>query len=297
MERIGDVIRNGAHTWMQNPVLCAPFLINFVAQIVFSIVVLAGVAIAIGTDAFTQIASSVSDFMGAVQYADELPTGIVYELYLLITPFIEVFVAAAIVLVIGCMLIHTFFLAGAIGMAKAATMVGTTGLHDLFYHGRQSGISLFLANIAISLMFLLGIVFLVPGAAMARMTDSLGVSMIILFIGILLFIIYIFILALGMTPVQYALVIDNLGAIEGIEKGWSFFSDHKFDVFLICVLMIVIAMFTWLIGSIFDIHPVLAAIWQFVSVLINLCIVLPLTTAWWTRLYMDREGGATPGYR
>jgi len=295
MERIGDVIRNGADIWMQNPVLCAPFLINVIAQVMFSIVVLAGVAIAIGTDAFTQIASSISDFMSVVQYTDELPTGIAYELYQLIAPFIWVFVAAAIVLAIGCMLIHTFFLAGAIGMAKAATMVGTTGLHDLFYHGRQSGISLFLANIAIGLMFLLGIVFLLPGVVMARMTDSIGVPTIIIFIGILLFIIYIIILSLGMTPVQYALVIDNLGAIEGIEKGWNFFLDHKFDVFLICVLMIVIAIFTGLIGSIFYMHPVSAEIWRFVGVLINLCIVLPLTTAWWTRLYMDREG-AFVGY-
>ena len=295
MERIGDVIRNGAYTWMQNPVLCAPFLINFIAQVAFSIFVLAGVAIAIGTDAFTQITSSISDFMGAVQYADELPTGIMYEMYQLIAPFIWVFVAAAIVLAIGCTLIHTFFLAGAIGMAKAATMVGTTGLHDLLHHGRQSMVSLFLANIAISLMFLLGIVFLMPGAVMARMTDSLGMPVIILFIGILLFIIYIIILSLGMTPVQYALVIDHLGAIEGIENGWGFFLDHKFDVFLICVLMIVIAMFTGLIGSIFYMHPVSASIWRFVGVLINLCIVLPLTTAWWTRLYMDREG-AFVGY-
>ncbi|HDJ38398.1 MAG TPA: hypothetical protein ENF24_04345 [Methanosarcinales archaeon] len=295
MERIGDVIRNGAYTWMQNPVLCAPFLINAIAQVMFSIVVLAGVAIAIGTDAFTQIASSISDFMIVVQYADELPTGIMYELYQLITPFIRVFVAAAIVLVIGCTLIRTFFMAGAIGMAKAATMVGTTGLHDLLRHGRQSMISLFLANIAISLMFLLGIVFLVPGAVMAQMTDNIGVPLIILFMGILLFIIYIIILSLGMTPVQYALVIDHLGAIEGIEKGWSFFLDHKFDVFLICVLMIGIAMFTGLIGIVFYTHPVSAAIWRFVDVLINLCIVLPLTTAWWTRLYMEREG-ATPGH-
>ena len=108
-------------------------------------------------------------------------------------------------------------------------------------------------------------------------------------IGIILWIGYAIVLSIGLAPVTYALVIDNTGPIEGIEKGWRFFSSHKLDVFLMWVVMFAIAMLIFTVGQIFFIHLVTTVIWQFVVTLINICILMPLITVWWTRLYLDRE--------
>ncbi len=140
----------------------------------------------------------------------------------------------------------------------------------------------------IALIFLAGIVFLVPGILLLDASDSSGVAMSAFAIGIILWIGYMIILSIGLAPVTYALVIDNTGPIEGIEKGWRFFSSHKLDVFLMWVVMFAIAMLIFTVGQIFFMHPVTTVIWQFVATLINICILMPLITVWWTRLYLSR---------
>ena len=107
-------------------------------------------------------------------------------------------------------------------------------------------------------------------------------------IGIILWMVYIFILSIVLAPVTYALVIDHIGPIEGIERGWKFFSSHKLDVFLMWLVMFVIFIFRFVIGQVFYMNPVTTLIWQFVDLLINICILLPLITVWWTRLYLSR---------
>lgn len=298
MERIGEVLRNGAYTWRQNPVLCVPFLLTFFFQILFFVFVFIGLAAIIGTDTVTEIQLQVSEIARMAQYADEPPIEEMTELSRVIAPFIWIFIAAFIILVIGCVLIQTFFSAGAIGMAKTAIMTGTTGTGDMLRYARQSGLNLFFASIVIALLFLVGIVFLLPGAIMIMITDSVLVQAVIMFIGFIFLFLYIVILSIGLAPVKYALVINHAGPIEGMTKGWSFFSDHKMDVFLMWLLMIVISMILIMVGQIFYINPVSAVIWQFVGTLINLVIVMPLITVWWTRLYLSRAvvAGDTPAF-
>lgn len=289
MERISEIIRNGAHTWMRNPVLCAPFLLGYLSSILFSAFILAGLAIIIGTETIMTIASMMLELMEASRYTGEPQIETMYELYHLLAPYTGIIIGAFIIMMIGSVLISAFFEAGAIGMAKDATMTDTTRARDLFYYGGRSVIDLFLANILIGLMFAAGIVFLAPGAALIRISGSTTVHVIIIFIGIVLFILYAIILAIGMAPVKYVLVVNRLGAIEGIKRGWDFFSDHKPDVLLMLLVTIGISMLFGLIGQIFYINPVTAMIWKFVSMLINLCILMPLITIWWTRLYISRE--------
>ncbi|HIE32259.1 MAG TPA: hypothetical protein EYP67_07790 [Methanosarcinales archaeon] len=288
MERIGDVLRNGAYTWKQNPVLCVPFLLTFLFQLLFFVFLLIGLAAIIGTDTVTEIQSQVSEIARTVQYADEPPIEEMTELSRLIAPFTRIFIAAFIILMIAGALIQTFFSAGAIGMAKTATMTGTTRTGDILKYGKQSAIDLFLAGIVIMLLFLVGIVFLLPGAIMIMITDSIMVQASIMFIGFIFLFLYAIILSIGLASVKYALVINHVDAIEGIKRGWSFFSDHKMDVFLMWLLMIGISMILGVFGQIFYINPVSAVVWQFVGTLINLVIVMPLVTVWWTRLYLSR---------
>jgi hypothetical protein len=292
MERIGEVLRNGAYTWKQNPILCAPFVLDALARFLFFVLVLAGLVVVIGTALFMKIGSGISEIMDASQTPGEPSleaAGAMVEVYQLVLPFTRLFIAALIIFGIGSALIRTFFEVGAVGMAKNATMTGATRLNDLFWYGRRSTVSLFLANIVIMLIFLAGIVFLVPGILLLDSSDGSGVAMAAFAIGTILWIGYAIALSIGLAPVTYALVIDNTGPIEGIEKGWKFFSSHKLDVFLMWLVMIAIFMSLGMIGQIFFMHPVTTVIWQFVSMLINICILLPLITVWWTRLYLDRE--------
>ena len=292
MERIGEVLRNGAYTWKQNPILCAPFVLNIFATFLYFMIVLAGLVAVIGTALFMDIGSRISEIMQALQTpGDPSPEMFeaMVEVYQLAVPFIGVFIVALIILMIGNALIRTFFEVGAVGMAKNATMTGATRMNDLFWYGRRSTVSLFLANIVIMLIFLAGIVFLVPGILMLASSGSSGVGMGVFAIGIILWIGYAIVLSIGLAPVTYALVIDNKGPIEGIEKGWKFFSSHKLDVFLMWLVVIAIAVLISMVGQIFYINPVTTVIWQFVITLVNICILQPLITVWWTRLYLDRE--------
>jgi len=292
MERIGEVLRNGAYTWKQNPVLCAPFVLDTFVRFLFFIIVLAGLAVVIGTDLFMSLGSEISEIMQASQNTGESSleaAEAMVEVYQLAVPITGVFIVALIILMIGSALIRTFFEVGAVGMAKNATMTGATRMNDLFWYGRRSTVSLFLANIVIALIFLAGIVFLVPGILLLDAPGSGGGSMVAFAIGIILWIGYAIVLSIGLAPVKYALVIDNTGPIEGIEKGWRFFSSHKLDVFLMWLVVIAISMLIFTVGQIFFMHPVTTVIWQFVVTLINICILMPLITVWWTRLYLSRE--------
>ena len=292
MERIGEVLRNGAYSWKQNPILCAPFVLDTFVRFLFFMIILAGLAVVIGTDLFMSLGSGISEIMQALQNTGESSieaAEAMVEVYQLAVPFTGVFIVALIILMIGNALIRTFFEVGAVGMAKNATMTGATRMNDLFWYGRRSTVSLFLANIVIMLIFLAGIVFLVPGILLLDASGSSEVAMAAFAIGIILWIGYALILSIGLAPVTYALVIDNTGPIEGIEKGWRFFSSHKLDVFLMWLVVIAISMLIFTVGQIFFMHPVTTVIWQFVVTLINICILMPLITVWWTRLYLDRE--------
>ena len=292
MERLSDVLRNGAETWKQNPVLCIPFLLSFFFQILFLAFLLLGLAAVIGTDTITGIQSQVSEIAQMLQYSDTSPIEELSELRRTIAPFTTIFIAAAIILVIGCALIQAFFSAGAIGMARTATMTGTTRTRDLLPHAMQSGLNLFFAGIVIMLMFLVGIVFLLPGAFIIMVTDNILVQVIIMFIGFIFLFLYMVVLSIGLAPVKYAIVVNHAGPIEGITSGWSFFSCHKMDVFLMWLLMIVISMILGMAGQILYINPILVMVWQFVGTLINLVIVMPLITVWWTHLYISRTAVA-----
>lgn len=295
MEWIGDVLRNGAHTWKQNPVLCAPFVLSIISKFILIMLVLAGLAAIIGTSLFGEIGSGISELIQLSQTPGEPSLEVVetmFEVYRLAVPFTGVFVVALIILMIGSALISAFFEAGAVGMVKNATVSGNTRMNDMFWYGRRSAVSLFLANVVIMLIVLAGIVFLVPGILMLASSGSGGVAMAAFAIGIILWIGYAIFLSIGLAPVTYALVIDNKCPIEGIERGWGFFSSNKLDVFLMWLVVVVISILISMVGQIFYINPVTTVIWQFVFTLINICILMPLITVWWTRLYLDRGAPA-----
>jgi len=79
--------------------------------------------------------------------------------------------------------------------------------------------------------------------------------------------------------VSYAVVIDDLSAIEGVKKAFRVFWHNKISVFLIWLIVLVISILFGLIGLI----PIIGGI---LSLIVTFLIVTPLTTIWWSKFYI-----------
>jgi hypothetical protein len=186
------------------------------------------------------------------------------------------------------MYISSFFTSGAIGMAKQATETGRTTFSTMMESGKKNALNLFLAEILFLLLVFAGIVLMVPGAMNMDLNKlSIGDNF-LLMIGFVLWIVYLLILSLALSAFSYVLVIESLGPVEGIVAGFNFFKKNISDVFLIILATIGVSFVFAIIDYIMSLNSILNTIWFFVSLLISVCILSPVMTLWWVRLYMTR---------
>jgi len=283
-EDIGTIINKGINTWVRNLNICVPFILNSIAQII--------------------ITSIYFILMSILLLASQVESGLDLEalppedfINVIITAFldnIEISVASLIVFFLTILFIQIFFEAGAIGMAKEANEKGDCRLSDLLHYGSKHTLRLFLTTILIGLLMLVGLIFIVPGAQAVDLSlllknpndffASAGVEL--LKLGILIWGLYIFLISLLMTMVPYALVLEELDPIEAVSTGLSFFMDNKLSVILIWGLNLVLS-FT--LGHIQQ-YFAGSSLMTLLTSLLSIAILLPLTTIWWTRLYLDRKG-------
>jgi hypothetical protein len=188
------------------------------------------------------------------------------------------------------MLISAFFTAGAIGMAKVATQTGTTDMSDMKDYGRRNFISLLFADIIVVLITLVGLVFLIPGilyalpllTTISEPTPEVFLPAFATFmIGILILFIYMIIISILFALTRYAVVIDDLGAIAGVKKGFNLFMNHKVDVFLLWLVAVVISL---VVSVILGLIPYVG---QFLHMAVSFIVIHPLTCIWWSRFYMS----------
>ncbi len=283
VEDIGKIISNGFDTYTRNLNLCVPFILN-----TFITVILALIMFGIGF--FLIFFPSLASFKKGAS-----PEAILSSLL----PFIMqhmweiIFTIAIIFLII--MLIDSFFMAGAIGMAKQATGTGKSDLATMMDEGKKNFVNLFLAQILVGLISLAGIVAMVPGALKIDLTDLTAITspkntdaIILLAGGFILWMVFLLIIAITMAVFMYACVVDNLGPIESITTSLGFFKKNWVDVILLLLIVIAIGVIFFIIDQIMAIIPVINFIWPFVSFLISVLILQPLYAIWWVRLYMVR---------
>ena len=103
-----------------------------------------------------------------------------------------------------------------------------------------------------------------------------------------MWVIYLLILSILLAVFRYALVAENLGPIESMTASLDFFKKNKFDVILLFVIVIVLGVAFFIVDQVMGLIPVINIIWSFISMLISVIIIPPLTTVWWVRLYMVR---------
>ena len=156
--------------------------------------------------------------------------------------------------------------------------------------GKKNALNLFLAEILFLLIVFAGIVFMVPGAKNMDFSQTSNGANFLLIIGFLLWIIYLLILSVVLSAFSYVLVIESLGPVEGILAGFNFFKKNASGVFLIILATIGVSFVFGIIDAIMSLNSILNTIWFFVSLLISVCILSPVMTLWWVRLYMTRTG-------
>lgn len=276
MEDVGDLIGNGFRAWKSNLNLCIPFVLNFVFSILVVIPLAAAFLAILGFSGDLQSLESITQ--------EELLSRIEGSLFSLAAAFI---VAILIMALIG-----SFFTAGAVGMAKEALEKGKSTTGAMWSLGRKHFLNMFIASLLMGLIVVVGTAFLLPGAFYLIPTfkpspETIG----LLVVGILLLIIYALIVSLLLAIVPYALVVDSLGAMDAIKASIRFFRYNKFDVFILWLVIVAISLGLQMVGN--SVSTGDAVKFQPLSVLmgmINLLVLEPLSTLWWTRLYMTRTG-------
>ncbi|RXA21724.1 hypothetical protein EQO05_00250 [Methanosarcina sp. MSH10X1] len=283
-EEFGTIINRGFKSWVRNLNIGIPYVLNFLINLILYFLFFA----LMGLLLFTSSSGTIID---PATLSDEEIFALMWEgfsknLGLSVFLLLGVFLFAAFV--------QSFFTAGAIGMAKKASETGDARLSDMLVSGSKNIFKLFLTVLLIALILLVGIIFLVPGAlavgnlsALVENPETSLHGMTALVIGFILWAVYIVIVNLVLSLSSYALVIDELGPLEALSAGFSFFMKNKLDVFLIWIITIGLALINSSIAEFAGSGSILVAA---VTSLVPIAVLQPLTAVLWTRLYLARKG-------
>ncbi|OPX76498.1 MAG: hypothetical protein A4E44_00600 [Methanosaeta sp. PtaB.Bin018] len=287
MEEIGELIGKGFGIWKRNLSLCIPFLLSFALSVLVIIPVLGAFVLVT-----VPLASLNSTTVESVEEMQELFSQMEDSTSGLSLQQVVQIMLLFVILIVLLSLVSAFFTAGAIGMARQALDKKKTDTRAMWSAGREHFLNMFIATILMNLMIVAGLIFIAPGIATLPsplQAEPQAVSLLVL--GVLMLILYVFALSLALAAAPYALVVDKIGALAAIKASISFFRYNKFDVLVLWLVVVALSLGLQMIGGSFSAGE--SATYQPLSVatgLINILVLSPLSTVWWTRLYMDRKG-------
>ncbi|RCV63260.1 hypothetical protein C5S53_15025 [Methanophagales archaeon] len=280
VEETSSVIGKGFETWKQNLSICLPFVFSTVLTSVVGIIIIGGAILA----AIPSVVPLFTKLDEKCYTPDVIP---------LLLPHIlqsaGIIIIAIIAAIIICMLINAFFSAGAIGMAKEATETGRANIAHMTEYGKRKFISLFVTDVIIGLISFVGLVFLVPSilyiipklSVLSVLPPEEVITTVAVFgLGVLAMIVYTLIISIIFALPRYSVVIDDVGAIQGVKNGFGFFMRNKVAVFLLWLITFVLFIISAAFGAIENIG------WL-ISTIIFVIVIYPLTTIWWSRLYLS----------
>jgi hypothetical protein len=160
--------------------------------------------------------------------------------------------------------------------------------------GSKNVFRLFLTTLLMTLLLLVGIIFMVPGALAvgdisllienpAAQIQSMGV----LSIGMILWGTYIMAVSIVLSLTSYALVIDELDPLKALSAGFHFFMENKLDVFFVWIIYLGMAFINTLVSEYFGTGSIPVSV---LTSLLPIVVLHPLATVLWTRLYVSRMG-------
>jgi len=283
-EDFGTILNRGFSSWFRNLNICIPFVLNFLINMILYVLFFGLMGILL----FTSNTGSIIDpaTLSNKEIISILWKGFSENLGLSLVLIFGFFLFA--------MFVQSFFTAGAIGMAKKVSETGDAGIFDMLVSSSKNTFRLFLAILLITLLLLVGIVFIVPGAfavgdlsTLIENPEASVNGMATLGIGVILWTVYIIVLNLVLSLSSYALVIDELEPLEALSESFHFFTNNKLDVFLIWIITIGLALINGFVSEFIDSGSILLAA---ITYMIPIVILQPLTAVLWTRLYLTRKG-------
>ncbi len=284
-EDFGTIINRGFYSWVRNLKICIPFVLNFLFNLILDVLF-------IGVIGYLIFASNTGIITDPSTLSE---TELLSMVWKGLSGNILLSAALILVFILLVMFVQSFFIAGAIGMAKRASETGDTVLPDMFVSGSKNVLRLFLIDLLISLLLLVGILFIVPGALtigdLSGLIENPQASSLqgagLLALGIFLWSAYIIFLNIALSFTSYALVIDELEPLEALSAGFHFFMENKVDVFFVWIIYIGLTSINAVINNYFGSSSILVS---GLALLLPIVVIQPLITVLYTRLYASRKG-------
>ena len=288
MESINELIGRGFSLWRDNLNLCIPHLLGFF----FSLMALFAGLMAVIFSGLLPLEGLNETALQELQYVEDMEEmqmlwGQMGE-HLAGLQSSEILQMASAILAIFVLiaLVEAFFAAGAIGMSRQALEKGRSSTSAIWQAGRRHFLSLFLAELLMTLIILMGMLLLLP--LLAAGLEGLGLLAVAL---ALIAIFYALALTIILSTMPYALVLEDLPPLRALRASIDFFRYNKFDVAVLWLVVVALSLGLQMVGgAISDGQPGQGQPLSAITGMITLLVLAPLSNLWWTRLYMSRKG-------
>ena len=285
MESINELLGRGFSLWRDNLNLCIPHLLGFL----FSMMALFAGLMAVIFSGMLPLESlnetalyDVQDMQDMQMLSDQMEE---YLAGMQSSDLMQIGLAILAIFVLVA-LVDAFFAAGAIGMARQALEKGRSDTSAMWSAGKRHFLGMFLAELLMTLIILMGMALLLP--LLATDLESPGLLAVAL---VLIALFYALALTIILSTLPYALVLEGLSPVRALFASLDFFRYNKFDVAVLWLVVVALSLALQMVGGAFSTgdagqgRPLSA-----VTGMISLLVLAPLSNLWWTGLYMSRKG-------
>lgn len=285
MESINELLGRGFSLWRHNLNLCIPHLLGFL----FSMMALFAGLMAVIFSGMLPLESlnetalyDVQDMQDMQMLSDQMEE---YLAGMQSSDLMQIGLAILAIFVLVA-LVDAFFAAGAIGMARQALEKGRSDTSAMWSAGKRHFLGLFLAELLMTLIILIGMAFLL--LLLAADLESRGLLAVAL---ALIALFYALALTIILSTLPYALVLEGLSPVRALFASLDFFRYNKFDVAVLWLVVVALSLALQMVGGAFSTgdagqgRPLSA-----ITGMISLLVLAPLSNLWWTGLYMSRKG-------
>jgi len=288
MESINELLGRGFSLWRDNLNLCLPHLLGFF----FSLMALFAGLMAVIFSGLLPLEGLNETALQEMQYVEDMEEMQVFwdqmEEHLASLQSSDILQMASAILAIFVLiaLVDAFFAAGGIGMARQALETGRSSASAMWSAGRRHFLAMFLAELLMTFIILMGILLLLP--LLGSGLEKLGLLAVAL---ALIAIFYALALTIILSTMPYALVLEDLSPLRALRASIDFFRYNKFDVGVLWLVVLALSLGLQMVsGAISSGQPGQGQPLSAITGMISLLVLAPLSNLWWTRLYMSRKG-------
>ncbi|HEC57645.1 MAG TPA: hypothetical protein ENI32_07205 [Candidatus Syntrophoarchaeum butanivorans] len=283
MSGLEVILRDGFDTLRRNLNLIIPFILQqVITWITVAIVFLA---------LYFTVLAPIIPYLERMGVDSSPSPEVLLKIWMMIAPSLPLLITAFILLLLFFALLDAFIWAGAIGMARRAIETGRSTLGDMIEYGKKKFLSVFVSNLIITVLSMLGFSALIPG--IIALSSSRSIGPLLLLLGVLIMVLYLIFITLSLYLARFAIVVDDVGAIEGIKRAYRVFTSNKLDLLLLALVILaislVISLPPALVGMLLSFIPIVGWILEMMISLLLSALLSALILAWFTHFYIDRK--------